>query len=169
MELAKRGTLWAGGQDYLLREAKAADLGQIIALMADDDIRSAEHQGAEEDMEQYLHAFNQIDADPAHSLLVVDAQDGTLVGTMQLTILPGLARRGATRMQIEVVRVSSALRGRGLGTAMIRWAIFDAENKKVQLVQLTSDTQRNDAHRFYEALGFTASHVGFKMRLPITP
>ncbi|MBM7767637.1 GNAT family N-acetyltransferase [Glutamicibacter nicotianae] len=169
MELAKRGRLLAGGQDYLLREAKAVDLGQIIALMADDDIRRAEHQGAEEDTEQYLHALNQIDADPAHSLIVVEAQDGTLVGTMQLTILPGLARRGTTRMQIEAVRVTSALRGRGLGTAMIRWAISEAENKKVQLVQLTSDAQRDDAHRFYEALGFTASHVGFKMRLPINP
>ncbi|WP_073706637.1 GNAT family N-acetyltransferase [Glutamicibacter sp. 0426] len=169
MELAKRGRLLAGGQNYLLREAKAVDLGQIIDLMADDDIRRAEHQGAEEDTEQYLHAFNQIDADPAHSLIVVEAQDGTLVGTMQLTILPGLARRGATRMQIEAVRVTSALRGRGLGTAMIRWAISEAGNKKVQLVQLTSDAQRNDAHRFYEALGFTASHVGFKMRLPINP
>ncbi|WP_190264698.1 GNAT family N-acetyltransferase [Glutamicibacter nicotianae] len=169
MELAKLGRLLAGGQNYLLREAKAVDLGQIIDLMADDDIRRAEHQGAEEDTEQYLHAFNQIDADPAHSLIVVEAQDGTLVGTMQLTILPGLARRGATRMQIEAVRVTSALRGRGLGTAMIRWAISEAGNKKVQLVQLTSDAQRNDAHRFYEALGFTASHVGFKMRLPINP
>lgn len=169
METAKRGSLWAGGQDYLLREAKAADLDQIIALMADDDIRRAEHQGAEEDMEQYLHAFNQINADPAHSLMVVEAQDGTLVGTMQLTLLPGLARRGATRMQIEAVRVSSALRGRGLGTAMIRWAISEAENNNVHLVQLTSDAQRTDAHRFYEALGFTASHVGFKMRLAIAP
>lgn len=169
MELAKRGRLLAVGQDYLLREANAADLEQIIALMADDDLRRAEHQDAEQDMEQYLHAFNQIDADPAHSLIVVEAQDGTLAGTMQLTILPGLARRGATRMQIEAVRVSSAVRGRGLGTAMIRWAISEAENKNVQLVQLTSDAQRNDAHRFYEALGFTPSHVGFKMRLPIGP
>ena len=120
-------------------------------------------------MKQYLHAFNQIDADPAHSLIVVDAQDGTLVGTKQLTILPGLARRGATRMQSEAVRVTSALRGRGLGTALIRWAISEAENKNVKLVQLTSDAQRNDAHRCYEALGFTASHVGYNMRLPINP
>ncbi|WP_431491442.1 N-acetyltransferase family protein [Glutamicibacter sp.] len=163
------GNLSARGQNYLLREAQAADLEQIIALMADDEIRRAEYAGAGDEGEHYLEAFNEIDADPAHTLIVVEGNDGTIVGTMQLTTLPGLARRGAKRMQIEAVRVASGLRGGGLGTEMIRWAIAEAENKKISLIQLTSDAQRLDAHRFYEGLGFTASHVGFKMRIAISP
>ncbi|MFD1376859.1 GNAT family N-acetyltransferase [Micrococcus antarcticus] len=162
-------SLSAHGQNYLLREARATDLAQIIALMADDEIRRAEHADAGDAGEQYLEAFNEIHADPAHTLIVVEGNDGAIAGTMQLTMLPGLARRGAKRMQIEAVRVASALRGGGLGTEMIRWAISEAESKRIPLVQLTSDAQRQDAHRFYEGLGFTASHVGFKMHLAISP
>ena len=84
---------------------------------------------------------------------------------MQLTVIPGLARRGAARLQIEAVRVSSSQRNRGIGAAMMRWAIEDARASGVPLVQLTSDAARVDAHRFYERLGFEASHVGFKYRI----
>lgn len=86
-----------------------------------------------------------------------------MVGTMQLTRLPGLPRVGATRLQIEGVRVASTERARGLGTAMLRWAIERAPELGASLVQLTSDAARTDAHRFSEHLGFTASHVGFKL------
>lgn len=155
----------AAGQDYVLREARAADLGQIIALLADDELRRAEFPGAERDREHYLAAFEEIDADPAHALVVVESAPDRVVATMQLSTLPGLSRRGAKRLQIEAVRVASALRGAGLGSEMIRWALAEAERKKIPLIQLTSDAQRKEAHRFYERLGFTASHTGFKMHL----
>ncbi len=106
-----------------------------------------------------------MDADPAHLLCVVDSPEGAVVATMQLTFLPGLARRGATRMQIEAVRVDESLRGNGLGSAMIRWAVAEAGLRGASLVQLTSDNTRSDAHRFYERLGFVQSHAGFKLAL----
>jgi GNAT superfamily N-acetyltransferase len=100
--------------------------------------------------------FALLDADPAH--LLVAAVDGdTVVGTLQLTFLPGLARRGALRAQIEGVRVSAGTRGRGLGAAMVGWAVGEARRRGCGLVQLTTDKSRADAHRFYERLGFVAS------------
>ena len=89
-----------------------------------------------------------------------------MVATMQLTFLPGLARRGASRMQIEAVRVDGDLRGNGIGSAMIRWAVAEAGRRGAALVQLTSDNTRLDAHRFYERLGFVQSHAGFKLAPP---
>lgn len=86
-------------------------------------------------------------------------------GTLQLSVLPGLARRGASRAQIEAVRVRGRYRDRGLGTAMVTWAIDKARRRGCALVQLTSDRSRGDAHRFYRRLGFTASHDGFKLPL----
>jgi len=87
---------------------------------------------------------------------------------MQLTLIPGLARRGAMRLQIEAVRVRSDRRSGGIGGRMIRWAMNAAHAAGAALVQLTSDAARVDTHRFYERLGFTASHVGFKYRPPST-
>ena len=88
-----------------------------------------------------------------------------LVATMQLSFIPGLARRGALRAQIEAVRVHEAYRGRGLGAAMMGWAIEEARRRGCGLVQLTTDKSRPDAHRFYQQLGFVASHEGMKLRL----
>jgi len=95
----------------------------------------------------------------------VAVRDGRVVGTLQLTIVPGLSRRGATRSIIEAVRIHTDERGCGLGGRLIEWAIDESRREGCQLVQLTSDTTRTDAHRFYERLGFTASHVGFKLPL----
>ena len=91
--------------------------------------------------------------------------DGRIAGTMQLSFLPGLARRGALRAQIEAVRVAGSQRGSGLGGAMLRWAIGEARRRGCALVQLTTDKSRADAHRFYERLGFVASHEGMKLDL----
>ncbi|WP_248305379.1 GNAT family N-acetyltransferase [Agromyces sp. H66] len=118
---------------------------------------------APERRDAYEHAFEAIDADPAQTLVAVEASGGEAVGTMQLTLIPGLARGGATRMQIEAVRVAESARSLGLGTAMMRWAIERARASGAALVQLTSDARRADAHRFYERLGFEASHVGYKL------
>lgn len=88
------------------------------------------------------------------------------VATQQLTLVPGLARRGATPLQVEAVRVRSDLRSAGVGGTLMRWTVDAAEGLGADLVQLTSDARRTDAHRFTERLGFVPSHVGFT--LPIS-
>ena len=159
-------TLDAGGSTFTLRRARRGDLAALVALIAADSLRAAEETPDPEGSGPYERAFEAIDADAAQTLTVLEAAaDGRVVGTMQLTVIPGLARRGATRMQIEAVRVSEELRGLGLGLAMIEWAVGHAREQAVSLVQLTSDARRVDAHRFYERLGFAASHVGFKLFL----
>jgi GNAT superfamily N-acetyltransferase len=150
----------------ILRPASAKDVPAIVALLADDPLGvtrdGATPTGAAEDLRPYLEAFAAIDADPAHLLLVAEA-DGVVAGTLQLSLLPGLARRGALRAQLEAVRVHRRHRGSGLGRAMVGWAIAEARRRGCGLVQLTSDKQRPEAHRFYAELGFVASHEGFKL------
>jgi GNAT superfamily N-acetyltransferase len=137
----------------------------IVALIAADQL-GATRDGVrdEADLAAYTAAFRAIDLDPAHLLLVADS-GGEIVGTMQLSFLPGLARRGALRAQIEAVRVAPSTRGSGLGAAMMAWAIEEARRRGCALVQLTSDKSRTDAHRFYQRLGFAASHEGMKLAL----
>ncbi|MCU1528294.1 MAG: family N-acetyltransferase [Frondihabitans sp.] len=157
--------LRARGGHVLLRRAVASDLAVIIELLADDPISASRGDRAnDDDLPAYERAFAAIDSDPAQELLVVD-DHGDVVGTMQLTLIPGLARQGAHRLQIEAVRVRSDRRSAGIGAAMMTWAIEQAPHRGATLVQLTSDAARVDAHRFYERLGFTASHVGFKLRV----
>ncbi|MDH2443540.1 GNAT family N-acetyltransferase [Amnibacterium sp. CER49] len=147
-----------------LRAATAEDLPALVELLAADQLGQLRDGVRDEhDLAAYRRAFDAIAADPAHLLLVAD--DGDPVGTLQLSVLPGLARRGALRAQLEAVRVHERYRGRGLGSSMIRWAVDEARRRGCVLVQLTSDKARSDAHRFYERLGFTASHEGFKLRL----
>ncbi|ALV45932.1 GNAT family acetyltransferase [Arthrobacter alpinus] len=153
-------------KNFQLRRAVESDVGPIIELIARDQLRAAVESAAPERRGPYVAAFRAIDADPAHLLCVVQGAEGEVVATMQLTFLPGMARSGATRLQIEAVRVDEQLRGLGLGGAMITWAIDEARRRGAALVQLTSDASRLDAHRFYERLGFTQSHAGFKLQLP---
>ena len=151
---------------FTLRRADAGDLDHLIGLLADDAISSSRGDiAAPEDRPAYERAFAAIDSDAAHHL-IVGTTDIELLATMQLTVIPGLPRVGASRLQIEAVRVRSDARNRGLGAAMIRWAVEQAPALGCTLVQLTSDAARLDAHRFYERLGFTASHVGFKLSVP---
>lgn len=149
----------------ILRRARREDVPAIVGLLAADQL-GASRDGVrdEADLAAYEQAFRTIDADPAHLLLAAD-RDGTVVATMQLSFLPGLARRGALRAQIEAVRVADSARGSGLGGAMMRWAIDEARRRGCALVQLTSDKTRTDAHRFYERLGFVGSHEGMKLKL----
>jgi GNAT superfamily N-acetyltransferase len=147
----------------LLRRAVHADLTAILDLLADDPISASRGDLARpEDRPAYERAFSAIDADAAQQLLVALSDTGEVLATMQLTVIPGLARVGASRLQIEAVRVRADQRSRGIGGAMISWAMDQATGLGAPLVQLTSDAARVDAHRFYERLGFTASHVGFK-------
>ncbi|AXB48660.1 GNAT family N-acetyltransferase [Amycolatopsis albispora] len=129
-------------------------------MLADDAIGSGREDPSE--LGPYFAAFDAIDADPNQVLVVAEA-DGVLVGTLQLSIIPGMARTGATRGQIEGVRVHSSQRGTGLGTTLLEWAIDQARTRGCAIVQLTSDARRTDAHRFYERLGFAPTHTGFKL------
>ena len=145
-----------------MRRAARADVAAIVALIAADQIGAARDGG---DLAPYQRAFATIDADPAQLLVVlVDAAD-EVVGTLQLTFIPGLARRGSLRAQIEAVRVREDLRGRGLGGGLFVWAVEEARRRGCTLVQLTTDKGRAEAHRFYGRLGFSATHEGFKLRL----
>jgi GNAT superfamily N-acetyltransferase len=153
---------------FAVRRATAEDVPAIIALLADDDIGAAREAGPDagpDGLAPYLAAFRAVDADPGQLLIVAADGDGTVAGTLQLTFIPGLSRRGALRAQIEAVRVAPGYRGHGLGEAMFRWAIGEAGRRGCALVQLTSDKRRSGALRFYERLGFTASHEGFKLAI----
>lgn len=152
----------AGGAEYAVRRAGRGDVGAIVALIAADQIGATRDGG---DLAPYERAFAAIDADPAQLLVVVTDAAGAVGGTLQLTFIPGLARRGGLRAQIEAVRVREDLRGGGVGHALFAWAIDEARRRDCVLVQLTSDKRRAEAHRFYGRLGFTASHDGFKLRL----
>ncbi|NJC23980.1 GNAT superfamily N-acetyltransferase [Arthrobacter pigmenti] len=152
-------------ESVVLRRATREDMPAIVALLADDQLgRERDSITEPEDMEPYLRAFEAIDEDPAH-LLVVVVLGSSVIGTMQLSFLPGLARRGALRAQIEAVRVASSARNSGVGNQMITWAIGEARRRNCALVQLTTDKRRTDAHRFYSRLGFVASHEGMKLAL----
>ncbi|WP_051533003.1 GNAT family N-acetyltransferase [Arthrobacter sp. 9MFCol3.1] len=153
------------GRRFTIRKAESYDVASIVGLLAADQLRASVDSIAIEHRNPYDLAFQAIDADPAQLLLVVVSTENEVVGTMQLTFIPGLARGGATRLQIEAVRVRSDLRSLGLGGAMISWAVAEGRRRGAQLVQLTSDQSRVAAHRFYERLGFEASHVGFKLSL----
>ncbi|WP_052109707.1 GNAT family N-acetyltransferase [Knoellia sinensis] len=150
----------------MVRRATREDLPAIVALLVDDPLGATRESagGADGELTAYVTAFEAIDADPAHALVVLD-DGGEVVGTLQLTLLPGLSRGGALRAQIEAVRVASSRRGQGLGEQLFQWAIDEARRRGAVLVQLTTDASRGDAHRFYERLGFVPSHVGMKRTL----
>ncbi|HEY3753382.1 MAG TPA: GNAT family N-acetyltransferase [Pseudonocardiaceae bacterium] len=146
----------------VLRRAERADVPAIVAMLADDPLGAQRETPGDP---AYLAAFDLLDADP-NQLLVVAELAGEPVGTLQLTFIAGLSRRGATRAQIEAVRVRDGHRGGGLGQLLVNWAVDTARARGCAVVQLTTDSSRTDAHRFYQRLGFQASHVG--MKLPLT-
>lgn len=148
--------------DLVIRPATEDDVPAIVALLADDPLGA--QRESPDDLAPYLSALRRLSSDPLQHV-VVAVRDDRVVGTLQLTVVPGLSRRGATRSIIEGVRIHAGERGSGLGTQLIEWAVETSRREGCQLVQLTSDHTRTDAHRFYERLGFTASHVGFKLHL----
>jgi GNAT superfamily N-acetyltransferase len=148
--------------DVVFRRAGSDDLPAIVALLAEDPLGASRE--TPDDPAPYLAAFERLAADPHQHLLVAE-RAGQVVGTLQLTLIPGLSRRGATRTLIEAVRVRADERGSGLGTLLMEHAVEESRRLGADLVQLTSDASRTDAHRFYERLGFTGSHVGFKRSL----
>ena len=147
------------------RSATRADVPAILELLADDEVSKARDGVVGEGADAAAWAaFEAIDADPRNEL-IVDDDAGAVVGTCQLTFTPSLSRRGAERMTIEAVRVRADQRGRGVGKAMMRWALARARERGCGLAQLTTDKRRTDAQRFYTSLGFTASHEGMKLSL----
>jgi GNAT superfamily N-acetyltransferase len=148
----------------LFRTATADDLPTIIAMIADDQLGQGRDSANLPLDQRYLDAFAAIERDPNQKLVVAE-QQGLVIGCMQITFIPGLSRRGAWRGQIESVRVARSKRGGGIGTAMFEWAIAECRRHGCNLVQLYTDKTRKDAHRFYERLGFKASHEGMKLAL----
>ncbi|MFG6401202.1 GNAT family N-acetyltransferase [Microbacterium sp. P04] len=151
-----------------VRHAGPHDLDDIVRLLSDDAISAGRGDaGDPADRELYGRALARIIDDPANEIVVAVDSDERVVGTLQLTVIPGMARRGSTRVLVEAVRVASDQRSRGIGAAMMRWVTESAAPAVgAGLVQLTSDAARVDAHRFYQRLGFSDSHIGFKYRIP---
>ena len=156
------GVLDVGGGRFRLQRARRTDVPAIVALLADDPISGAREV---DDVVRYEAAYDAVARSPGEFLAVVRDRAGAVVGTMQLSVLPGLSRAGATRLQVEGVRIAAGLRGRGLGAAMLEWAHDHGRARGATFSQLTTDSARTDAHRFYERLGYTASHKGFKRPL----
>ncbi|AOP50834.1 GNAT family N-acetyltransferase [Streptomyces lydicus] len=148
--------------DIEIRRATEADLPAIVAMLADDPLGATRE--SPDDLAPYRTAYKTLAADPQQHL-VVAVREGRTIGTLQLTVIPGLSRRGATRSIIEAVRIHRDERGSGLGSQLIEWAVAESRTLGCHMVQLTSDATRVDAHRFYERLGFEASHLGFKLAL----
>lgn len=153
--------------EVTVRRAKPTDLPALMALLADDPVSAARGDRADaSDERTYATALRSVLEAPSNDLIVVDDAAGVVIGTLQLTVIPGMARQGATRLLVEAVRVSSSVRSGGIGSAVMRWVMHVAAPATgAALVQLTSDAARVDAHRFYTRLGFADSHVGFKYAL----
>lgn len=145
-----------------LRLAKREEVPAIVAMLADDGLGRGRE--ALSDLAIYYDAFDEMAQEPNNRLLVAE-QNGDLVGTLQVTFIRGLSRKGVRRAQIEAVRVAASHRGQGLGRAIFTAAIALARQEGCSLVQLTTDKARGDAHRFYAQLGFVASHEGMKLAL----
>lgn len=176
-------TISLADRRFLIRRATSDDVPRLVSLLRDDAL-GAGREGVEsdaEDVADYQHAFDLIDTDPNQLLVAIDdvthgsqpspagEQQTTIVGTLQLTLIPSLSRRGSTRLQIEAVRVGPDAQGLGLGTAIFEWAHGCGRRFGAALAQLTTDKTRTDAQRFYARLGYEASHEGLKLTLTHDP
>ncbi|MFT5658502.1 MAG: GNAT superfamily N-acetyltransferase [Gammaproteobacteria bacterium] len=146
------------------RQATERDVSNLVMLLADDALGSQREDISEPLNHRYAAAFHSIDSDPNNELTVVECE-GDLAGMLQLTFIPYLTHTGSWRCLIEGVRIAKKYRGQGLGTEFIKWAIKRSAQKNCSIVQLTSDKQRPDAMRFYESLGFQATHEGYKLKI----
>ena len=152
-------------QHVTFRAAVEADLPATVSLLADDELGRVREDPRLPLAAGYVQAFRAIATDANQLLAVAVDGAGNVIGTLHLTFIPGIARLGAWRGQIEAVRVARQHRGSGLGRRMLEWAISRCRSRGCGLVQLTTDKSRPDAHRVYEKLGFVASHQGYKLPL----
>jgi ribosomal protein S18 acetylase RimI-like enzyme len=148
-----------------IRDATRDDVPDIVALLADDELGASRESAALPLDDAYWRAFDAIEADPNHRLVVGEDSDGSIAGCLQLSFLPHLTFRGGWRAQIEGVRIAAQRRGAGLGRELFTWAIEEARRRDCHVVQLTTNAQRPDALAFYESLGFRATHQGMKRYL----
>ena len=147
-----------------LRTARAADLPAIVRLLADDPLGARRERDENPLPQAYREAFDSVQAQTGNEIIVA-VDGGEVIGCLHVTIIPGLSRLGMSRGQIESVRVDRRHRGKGVGEALLRQAIARAREAGCGLVQLTTDKSRADALRFYERLGFVASHEGMKLAI----
>ncbi|SES66420.1 Ribosomal protein S18 acetylase RimI [Oceanobacillus limi] len=150
--------------DVIYRNATEEDLDQIVAMLWDDKLGRTRERYEQPLPSTYIEAFKAIEADPNNELVVASAGH-KIIGVQQITFTPYITHQGSWRATIEGVRTSASHRGKGLGSGLIQYAIQRAKNRGCHLIQLTTDKQRDDALRFYERLGFKATHEGLKMKL----
>ena len=149
---------------FIFRKAKQSDLGDIIHLLAEDQLGKQREKLSEAIPSNYLDAFIRIDGDPNQLLMVVESRD-IIVGTCHLILMPSLTFQGGLRMNVEAVRIASSCRGQGVGEWMINQALSLARKERCKIIQLTTNKERVDAKKFYEKLGFKSTHEGMKMYL----
>jgi GNAT superfamily N-acetyltransferase len=150
--------------EILFRIAVRDDLPDIVRMLADDELGSRRERYEQPLPQDYYAAFEQIERDPNHQLIVAES-NGKVVGTLHLTFLPSISYQGRMRAQVESVRVDKECRNMGIGRRMMEWTIECARERGAHIIQLTSHLSRKDAHRFYERLGFKGSHLGMKLDL----
>lgn len=147
-----------------IRAARRDDVFAIVAMLADDHLGSGREKLQDPLPDSYYAAFEALQRTPQIQMVVAEDQDGRVVGCLQLAVLPGLSSQGASRAIIEDVRVASDCRSRGIGEALVRWAIAQARDQGCRLIELFTHRSRVDAQRFYVRLGFQPSHVGMTLR-----
>jgi GNAT superfamily N-acetyltransferase len=150
--------------DLVFRLARRDDLPSIVRMLADDDLGSQRERYEEPLPESYYAAFEKIAGDSNHELIVAEL-NGEVIGTLHLMFLPSVSFQGGLRAQVESVRVDKPYQSKGIGSEMMRWTIERAKGRGAHVVQLTTHKSREDAHRFYERLGFKGSHLGMKLSL----
>ena len=150
--------------EIIFRVAAYADVSSIIRLLADDELGSLREKFENPIPKSYYSAFELIDKDPNHELIVAEL-DGEVIGTLHIMFLSSLSFQGGLRAQVESVRVDTHHQNQGIGSEMMKWAIQRAKDRNAHIVQLTTHKSRADAHRFYERLGFKGTHLGMKLSL----
>ncbi len=148
-----------------IRKATKYDLPAIVQLLANDPLGQKREQFTHPLPEVYYHAFDRINTDKNQHLIVAEDDEKNIMATLQLTLIPYLTYQGGIRAQVEAVRVKDSARGSGLGSTLLEWAIAYAREAKAHVIQLTTDKQRPEAIRFYEKMGFKATHEGMKLHL----
>jgi GNAT superfamily N-acetyltransferase len=148
----------------IFRQARREDLPALVHMLADDNLGSQRERFEDPLPESYYAAFEQIDRDSNHELIVAEL-NGEVIGTLHLMFLPSLSYQGGLRAQVESVRVDKSFQGKGIGSDMMKWTIERAKMRGAHLIQLTTHKSRGDAHRFYERLGFKGTHLGMKLTL----
>ena len=150
--------------EAVCRLAKREDVPAIVRMLSEDELGSQRERYEDPLPEAYYRAFEQIECDANHELIVAE-RNGEVLGTLHLMFLPSLSYRGGLRAQIESVRVDAVQRGHGLGSQMMKWTIERARQRGAHIVQLTTHSSRSEARRFYERLGFKGTHLGMKLSL----